>query len=392
MDLIPLSYSTLQNIPEESYMLIDIRPRVEYNLKHIISSVNIHCSPLLIRRIEKGSKSIDSLLLSDEIKRKLQRNPSLIFVLYDKDSTHGCVSKDVKQMGSILRKLRKNKALFYLEGGMKTFSKEYHEYCESTPLYVPTDSICQDKIRDPTDQVLFSPLEQEPVLLLPHLFIGSEQHAGNKEVLQRLGITAILNVSKNCRNNFEDEFTYKNIPVNDEFSEDISKYFTETSTFIEQTKDQNGKVLVHCRAGVSRSATICLAYLISRYKFTLDDAYEFIKTKKSLISPNFGFLGQLLSLESQTNVQCENRTEASGERTPFVVSTTAKRIVIQQSPLSPLVPLSADNSSAGSLAFAYPPLPNLANSGSCSPVLFNNGSGTGCAGTACSTCLLQTPT
>lgn len=80
--------------------------------------------------------------------------------------------------------------------------------------------------------MLFNPMENEPTRLLPHLFIGSAQHAANKEVLQRLGITAILNVSKTCRNNFEEQFTYKTIPVDDSFNEDIGSYFAETSLFI----------------------------------------------------------------------------------------------------------------------------------------------------------------
>ena len=80
--------------------------------------------------------------------------------------------------------------------------------------------------------MLFDPTESEPTRLLPHLFIGSAQHAANKEVLQRLGITAILNVSKTCRNHFEEQFTYKTIPVDDSFNEDIGSYFAETSLFI----------------------------------------------------------------------------------------------------------------------------------------------------------------
>ena len=87
-------------------------------------------------------------------------------------------------------------------------------------------------MRDPTDQILFGEADREPVQLLPHLFLGSALHAANREILQRLGITAIINVSKNCRNNFEDLFIYKKIPVDDSFNEDISSYFADTSNFI----------------------------------------------------------------------------------------------------------------------------------------------------------------
>lgn len=60
-----------------------------------------------------------------------------------------------------------------------------------------------------------------------------------------------------------------------------------------------GRVLVHCQAGISRSATICLAYLIMKKQVKLEEAFEFVKQRRSIISPNFSFMGQLLQFESQ---------------------------------------------------------------------------------------------
>ena len=87
-------------------------------------------------------------------------------------------------------------------------------------------------MNDPTDQILYSPMENEPVQVLPYLFLGSAYHASDKDVLERLGITAIVNVSRNCPNMFEGRFTYKTVPVDDSYSEDIGSHFTETSCFI----------------------------------------------------------------------------------------------------------------------------------------------------------------
>ena len=115
---------------------------------------------------------------------------------------------------------------------MEQFSVENQHLCVSSPLNLQTNCNVQEIMRDPTDYMIFNEAEREPVQLLPHLFIGSAQHAANREVLQRLGITAIINVSKTCRNNFEELFTYKTIPVDDSFNEDIASYFVETSTFI----------------------------------------------------------------------------------------------------------------------------------------------------------------
>lgn len=64
-------------------------------------------------------------------------------------------------------------------------------------------------------------------------------------------------------------------------------------------RENRGKVLVHCHAGISRSATICMAYLMATRKLRMEEAYEFVKTRRRVVSPNFNFMGQLLNFESR---------------------------------------------------------------------------------------------
>ena len=67
----------------------------------------------------------------------------------------------------------------------------------------------------------------------------------------------------------------------------------------ETLRKSNGKVLVHCQAGISRSATICIAYLMFAKELKLDEAYDFLKAKRSLISPNLNFMRQLSEFETE---------------------------------------------------------------------------------------------
>lgn len=67
----------------------------------------------------------------------------------------------------------------------------------------------------------------------------------------------------------------------------------------DSVKASGGHVLVHCQAGISRSATICLAYLIQSRRVRLEEAFDFVKQRRGVISPNFGFMGQLLQFETE---------------------------------------------------------------------------------------------
>lgn len=56
---------------------------------------------------------------------------------------------------------------------------------------------------------------------------------------------------------------------------------------------QDGVVLVHCNAGVSRSASVVIGFLMSQEKMSFDEAFSTVKTARPSIQPNPGFMNQL---------------------------------------------------------------------------------------------------
>lgn len=64
-----------------------------------------------------------------------------------------------------------------------------------------------------------------------------------------------------------------------------------------QVARQRGRTLVHCVAGVSRSSSICIAYLMKYQNMPLDQAYRHCKRCRSVVHPNIGFFKQLVDYE-----------------------------------------------------------------------------------------------
>uniref|UniRef100_A0A2R8ZUF5 protein-tyrosine-phosphatase n=1 Tax=Pan paniscus TaxID=9597 RepID=A0A2R8ZUF5_PANPA len=189
--------------------------------------------------------------------------------------------------------------------GYETFYSEYPECC------VDVKPISQEKIESeralisqcgkPVVNVSYRPAYDQggPVEILPFLYLGSAYHASKCEFLANLHITALLNVSRRTSEACTTHLHYKWIPVEDSHTADISSHFQEAIDFIDCVREKGGKVLVHCEAGISRSPTICMAYLMKTKQFRLKEAFDYIKQRRSMVSPNFGFMGQLLQYESE---------------------------------------------------------------------------------------------
>ena len=144
------------------------------------------------------------------------------------------------------------------------------------------------------------------------LFVGNMKDAGDTEVLKRLGIDHVLNLtSTKPLYKTSQDIVYKQLHVADNGYQNLRQYFEEAFEFIELAKARGGAVLIHCQAGVSRSPTIAVAYLIKNFPMSMIEAYRFVKSRRSIISPNLNFMGQLLEFEqSLIKIKENNSTKA----------------------------------------------------------------------------------
>ena len=92
---------------------------------------------------------------------------------------------------------------------------------------------------------------------------------------------------------------------------------------IDDVKKNGGRVLVHCFAGISRSATICISYPMLTQGMSMHQAFEFTKTRRPCVSPNFNFMGQLLSFQEElTHIRkAEMADQCAVRRDPLAADT-----------------------------------------------------------------------
>jgi len=69
----------------------------------------------------------------------------------------------------------------------------------------------------------------------------------------------------------------------------LMKHFSSAIAFIREAIQSGGTVFVHCFAGISRSATTVIAYLMSEHSMTFYEAMSFVRKRRHIIFPNIGF-------------------------------------------------------------------------------------------------------
>lgn len=143
-----------------------------------------------------------------------------------------------------------------------------------------------------------------PIQIMDNLYIGSMAAAQNKEALLKCKVTHIINSACTLKNSFPNDFEYLRIDnLLDSADANVKQYFSSTTPFIKNALNSGGCVFVHCHAGISRSSTIIIAYLIECLGFSFEDALKLCQSKRTKINPNQGFVKQLKELEEEVRVK-----------------------------------------------------------------------------------------
>ena len=151
--------------------------------------------------------------------------------------------------------------------------------------------------------------QQHPSKILPFLYLGNDKDAQNDQFISEKNINNMINITQNIPEKYPTK-NYLTLRVPDNSGVAINQYFLVAIQFIEQARTMGKNVLVHCNRGISRSATLIMAYLLyCQYRdgdcILLGDSrqpdehavYAKVKQIRNIIAPNFRFHCELMGFE-----------------------------------------------------------------------------------------------
>ena len=125
------------------------------------------------------------------------------------------------------------------------------------------------------------------------IYLGNYDFALNLNLLNEKNISCILVCGSELECKFQNNFKYLKIDLNDYTEDSIIPYIDKCIQFINENK--NKRIFIHCNAGISRSPSIIIAYLIKSLNYSFKDAFNLVKSKRN-IKPNEKFLQELQNL------------------------------------------------------------------------------------------------
>ncbi|OAX81615.1 hypothetical protein ACJ72_04047 [Emergomyces africanus] len=141
-----------------------------------------------------------------------------------------------------------------------------------------------------------------PSRILPYMYLGNLAHANNPELLRALGINRILSIGESVSwppsevEKWGPESLMMINEVQDNGIDQLTQQFDRCLKFIEKGRKDGTATLVHCRVGVSRSATICIAEVMACKGLSFPRAYCFVRARRLnvIIQPHLRFVYELL--------------------------------------------------------------------------------------------------
>ncbi|KAI9732358.1 MAG: tyrosine/serine/threonine protein phosphatase pps1 [Cirrosporium novae-zelandiae] len=176
-----------------------------------------------------------------------------------------------------------------------------------------------------------------PSRILPYMYLGNLTHANNPELLRELNIRRVLSIGEYVSWPEDEMMRWgkENVlfirRVQDNGVDPLTEEFDRCLEFIEKGKSDGMATLVHCRVGVSRSATICIAEVMNELGLSFPRAYCFVRARRLnvIIQPHLRFAYELLKWE-----EYQQQRRGQPLRRELEWATIAREIALMNKPYS----------------------------------------------------------
>lgn len=289
------------------HIIFDIRSKQQYDQSHILTSINLDCTPLSSNNTDNESIKFKDLRCSNLMKDSQLENKKVIIYhdsqintnnkddndeekkSNDNDQNETRINQVIDKLSTILNNAAIISSFNIMDATFSDFKSKYPFLCVAT--------------KDDDDNRILNDYPNE--IIDEKLFLGDANHAKDWQMMEDLKISHIVNATDLVPNHFEDhesvKIEYLKIPISDQHGVNIKDYFAESIKFIDDafTANKGNRVFVHCQMGVSRSSTIIIAYLMFKNKWRYDDAIEYAKKRRPCVCPNQHFTEQLEGYEKK---------------------------------------------------------------------------------------------
>lgn len=148
-----------------------------------------------------------------------------------------------------------------------------------------------DFLEDKFDINLMLAKENENINhIIDNIYLGDSTHS--EDELIELGISYVFNVTPNKYREYK-KIIDVNIPIQDIYEQNIMDIYPEVSKHLKELNDKGIKIYVHCHAGISRSASLVILYIMMYHNMDFDDAFKYVRERRYCIQPNPSFAEQL---------------------------------------------------------------------------------------------------
>jgi protein tyrosine phosphatase len=259
-------------------VIIDIRSVFSYDTCSIIGSYQMLCSPLHMKRFQEKEADISIFFTNfDEVMEKVSLGYEIIIIFHKKCSSYVNILTN-----------------FFDSNETKYTLYEFEDYIKTVPKDLTVSKV---KLREPSLKNVYEPKisDYEKIVseIIPGLYLSGIE--GVKQINEH-NINYVLSVIKEYPK-LDENINHMIIEIDDGFSQKIDSFFEKAFHFIEEALQNKKNILVHCHAGVSRSATIVISYLMKKNKMKYENAYNLVREKRPIVSPNFEFYICLMNYE-----------------------------------------------------------------------------------------------